>query len=196
MPADELFSLTMEFIAMEYWDVFFQDKLALLAAKLSKMEGSLKLFKMVGLVDSFQTWAYLNPAHSITERNQYWARLLEEFNTGFDDKTDPLASWQRYSLLYRAPFYMVEYAIATLGALSIYKEFKSNKQVVIDRLIKAMKLGNTVSLQEIYHTAGVDFDFSKQKVNQVADFIREEWNSLKLELENSTHSSTTDPSTT
>jgi len=70
-----------------------------------------------------------------------------------------------------------------LGALGIYKEFKNNKQAVIERLIKAMKLGNTATVQEVYATAGVNFDFTKEKVNEIGIFLRKEWNLLNLEIE-------------
>lgn len=181
--AEELFAISMEYLALEHWDVFIENKEELLAAKMKKIEDSLKLFKMVGLVDSFQTWVYVNPKHTRTERDAFWAKLLKEFDVGVGQTAEELKSWQRFSLLYRAPFYMIEYAIATLGALAIYKESKKDQQAAIERMRQAMKLGNTVELQKIYETAGVKFDFSRAKVREIASFIRDEWQALKSQIE-------------
>ncbi len=181
--AAELFTMTMELITMEYWDEFFEDPTDLAAAKLEKINNCLEWFKVVALWDRFQTWAYLNPKHTHKERNEYWLHLLREYDVGITETDSISTSWQDRPLIFRAPFYLIEYAIAILGALVIYKDFKINKQKVIERLIKAMKLGNTATIQEIYKTAGVDFDFTKDKVKEVGIFLTEEWNSLKLELE-------------
>lgn len=182
--AAELFTLTMELISMEYWEVFFKDSVDLVAAKLEKIEHCLKLFRMVALWDRFQTWAFLNPTHSHTERNEYWTYLLKEFNISTDQEAALDArSWQDRPIMFRYATHMTEYAIATLGALGIYKEFKNDKETVIERLIKAMKLGNTATLQEIYATAGIAFDFTKEKVKEVGIFLKNEWHLLKLALE-------------
>jgi len=181
--ASELFTLTMELISMEYWAIFFKDSIDLATAKMEKIEQCLKLFRMVALWDRFQTWAYLNPKHAHTDRNDYWLHLCEEFDIGIETKTKNSTAWQDRPLMFRYPFYLIEYAIATLGALAMYKEFKNNKEAVIKNLIKAMKLGNTASVQEIYETAGVKFDFTKEKVKETGIFLKKEWNSLKLEIE-------------
>lgn len=181
--AAELFTLTMEFISMEYWEEFFKDSIDLAKAKMEKIEACLRLFRMVALWDRFQTWAFLNPKHSHTERNEYWTYLLKEFSISTDQTSVDSRSWQDRPIMFRYATHMTEYAIATLAALGIYKEFKNNKDVVIERLIKAMKLGNSATLQEIYATAGAEFDFTKEKVKEVGTFLTKEWNLLKLELE-------------
>jgi len=179
----ELFAMTMEFLSMEYWDEFFSDSGDLAIAKLEKIEHCLQVFRMIGLWDRFQTWAYLHPKHSHEARNEYWLHLLKEFDIGVEGTALDSTSWQDRPLIFRTSFHLITYAIATLGALGIYKEFKNNKEKVIERLIKAMKLGNTATLQEIYETAGVNFDFTKEKVNEIGTFLQEEWKALKKELD-------------
>jgi len=71
----------------------------------------------------------------------------------------------------------------SVESLEVFIERVNDKGAVIERLIKAMKLGNTATLQEIYATAGVEFDFTKEKVKEVGTFLTKEWNQLKLELE-------------
>ena len=49
-------------------------------------------------------------------------------------------------------------------------------------MIAAMKLGNTASLQDIFKTAGINFDFSEEYVAEIADFLREEYDGLFEQL--------------
>jgi len=174
--AFELFPLTIELISMEYWDIFFENETDLIAAKLLKLEGCLRLFRMVALWDQFQTWVYLNPKHpkhSHLQRNEYWLTLLDQFATGVTKTDGTETTWQNRPLIYRYPFYMIEYGMATLGA---------DKNKTINNFIEAMKLGNTASLKDIYKTAGVNFDFSKEKLEDIGQFLKEEWDLLSAKL--------------
>ena len=45
---------------------------------------------------------------------------------------------------------------------------------LIDKYIKALKLGYTKSISEIYETAGIKFNFSSDYVKELADFIKSE----------------------
>lgn len=181
--AGELFPLTVELLSMEYWEVFFESETDLIAAKLLKLEGCLRLFRMVALWDQFHTWVYLNPKHSHLQRNEYWLSLLNQFATGITSIDGTETSWQNRSLIYRYYFHMIEYGMATLGALSIYRDYKKDKNKTINNFIQAMKLGNTASLKDIYKTAGVNFDFSKEKVEDIGQFLKEEWEQLSAKIE-------------
>lgn len=182
--AAELFPLTIELISMEYWDIFFENETDLIAAKLLKLESCLHLFRMVALWDQFQTWVYLNPKHTHLQRNEYWLSLLNQFDNGIALLEGAETTWQNRPLIYRYPFYMIEYGIATLGALSIYRDYKKDKTQTINNFIEAMKLGNTASLKDIYKTAGVKFDFSKEKVEDIGQFLKEEWEQLSAKIGN------------
>ncbi len=176
--ANELFPLSMELIAMEYFDEFVDSEKYLLVAKLNKLRSCLSIFRMAALWDRFQTWVYLNPDHTHQERDSYWMTLIEQFNTGGKILEEHKTSWQLRPLIFRFPFYMIEYGMATLGALAIYKNYKADKDKTLNQLIDAMKLGNTVPLKTIYQTAGIDFNFTKAKVQETGDFLNIEMDAL------------------
>lgn len=183
----ELFTLAMELISMNHWNVFLKDEQNLIRAKLQKLEHCLKLFRMVGLWDTFQHWVYTNPKHNHTERNLFWDNLTKQFDIGIADILERPAEkntgWQNRPLIYFAPFYMFEYALAQLGAFEIYRNYQINPKETINNLIVAMKLGNTRSLKEIYKTAGVKFDFTESYIIKIASALQKEYNSLFNQLE-------------
>ncbi len=181
--ANELFPLSMELLSMEYWDIFFESEIDLLAAKLKKLENCLKIFRMVGLWDCFQTWVYLNPDHTRPERDAYWLSLLKDYDIGLGISEKDATSWQKRPLIFRAPFYMIEYGIASLGALTIYKNYKTDKKKTIHQFIQAMQLGNTVPMKEIFETAGVTFDFSRAKTEEAGLFLETEINNLYKKIQ-------------
>ena len=82
--------------------------------------------------------------------------------------------WQRQLHLFEVPFYYIEYGMAQLGAIAMWRTFKENKERSLDNYVSALKLGYTKTISEIYDTAGIKFDFSKKYVKELADFIKKE----------------------
>ncbi len=182
----ELFTLSMELISSEYWNVYFEDEQNLIRSKMKKLENCLGLLRMIGLWDGFQRWAYLNPKHNTKERNFFWDDLSKRFDIGITSTSikpaEENTGWQHRPLIYFAPFYMMEYAFAQFGAFEIYRQYREEPTQTINKLIAAMKLGNTKSIQEIYKVAGVEFNFSNAYIKRIADFVRAEYNELFEQL--------------
>ena len=180
--ASELFTLSIELISIQHWSEFIDEEQNLIRAQLKKLEHCLATFQMVGLWDSFQHWVYLNLDKTHEQRNAYWDKLSKEFDIGISDakikEPSENAGWQNRPLIFRAPFYLVEYAFAQLGAFEIYRQYMLNKDQTVANLIAAMKLGNTKPLKEIYKTAGVDFDFSNDYIIKIAEFLKDEYEML------------------
>ena len=80
--------------------------------------------------------------------------------------------WQRQLHLYEVPFYYIEYGMAQLGAIAIWREFILKGEEALDNYIEALKLGYTKSISKIYETAGIKFDFSASYVKELAEFIK------------------------
>lgn len=78
--------------------------------------------------------------------------------------------------LYEVPFYYIEYGMAQLGAIAIWKNYCSNPQKTITQYKAALSLGYTRSIHEVYETAGIHFDFSKEYVAELMNFVHSEIN--------------------
>jgi len=178
----ELASMSMELLTMPYWDEFYSDRSELNRAKKEQLEGILKILPWIAQIDEFQHWVYENPEHSVVERHSKWTDLSKAYGTGLTDWTgyeDLLSTgWQRQLHLFEVPFYYIEYGIAQLGALGIWMNSMKDRKKTIEQYKEALRLGYTQSIPEVYRTAGVRFDFSEGYLKELANFVRNELQSL------------------
>jgi oligoendopeptidase F len=176
MEIAELASMSMELFTMEHWDVFFPDEQELLRAKMEELERAIGVLPWIATIDKFQHWLYTHPGHSATERSEAWQSILQEFSsgmvdwTGFDDYRKYF--WQKQLHLFEVPFYYIEYGIAQLGALAMWRQYRENKEAALDNYSAALSMGYTKTLKELYATAGIRFDFSPNYIKEIADFVR------------------------
>ena len=182
MEIAEVASMTMELFSMDHWDVFFNDPADLKRAKQQQLERVLTIFPWIATIDKFQHWVYENPNHSTEERTENWRRILNEFTSDSMDVTGleefRRYSWQRQLHLYEVPFYYIEYGIAQLGAIGLWKQFKENKEKAISNYIKALKLGGTKTLPHLYEAAGLKFSFAPEYINELMLFVQKEMEEL------------------
>ena len=80
---------------------------------------------------------------------------------------------QRQLHLFEVPFYYIEYGIAQLGALGVWKNSLSDTKVAVEKYKNALRLGYTRSIPEIYKEAGIRFDFSSNHLRELTSYIKE-----------------------
>ncbi|UYZ63672.1 M3 family oligoendopeptidase [Hymenobacter weizhouensis] len=174
----ELASMSMELMSMDHWDVFFEDEDELRRAKKTHLESVLETFPWVATIDKFQHWVYEHPRHTEAERHQRWTEVFDEFNQrtvswkGLEHVKPYL--WQKQLHLYEVPFYYIEYAMAQLGAIAVWRNFRQNPQEGLAAYQRALALGYTAPIGDIYEAAGIRFDFSTEYLRSLADFVRDE----------------------
>ena len=178
----EVASMAMELISMEHWDSFFGNKKDLVRAKKYQLEKILSILPWIAIVDAFQHWIYVNPKHTPEERSSKWQALLQEFGSEVVDKSDypefEHYSWHKQLHIFEVPFYYIEYGIAQLASIAIWKRYKENPQATIDAYCKALEAGYTLTLPQLYEVAGISFDFSDNYVREIAEFVKAEYDRL------------------
>ncbi len=178
----ELASMSMELLTMKHWDEFYEDKNDQNRAMKEHLEDVLGVLPWIAQIDAFQHWVYENPSHSVEERKNEWKTLSTRFGTGLTDwsgyEETRDTSWQRQMHLFEVPFYYIEYGIAQLGALGIWKNSQSDYNKAISDYKNALALGYSKSIVEIYNTAGITFDFSSKNVSSLAQFVSNELKKL------------------
>lgn len=174
----ELASMGMELLSMDNWSYFFDNEDDLKRAKKEHLETILKILPWIATVDKFQHWVYENPSHTEEEREAKWVEILDAFGSKAVDWTGlekaRATSWQKQLHLFEVPFYYIEYAIAQLGAIALWKNYKENPEKALDDYQTALSLGYTKTIGEIYDAANIRFDFSKEYVNEIASFVKDE----------------------
>jgi oligoendopeptidase F len=178
MEIAEVASMTMELFSMDHWEVFFQNPEELKRAKEHQLERVITVFPWIATIDKFQHWVYQNPTHSSIERSQKWVEIMDEFTSPALD-TSGLENfrafgWQRQLHLFEVPFYYIEYGIAQLGAIGIWKNFKENKPQAIEKYKDALSKGGMLTLPELYKTAGIEFNFTKDHIHNLMNFVQEQ----------------------
>jgi oligoendopeptidase F len=179
----ELASMSMELITMDHWDAYFADPQAAKRAKIKHLEDILDTLPWVATIDAFQHWIYENPTHNSDERSQAWNRIYGQFSdnitdwSGLEDVKTKL--WQKQLHLFEVPFYYIEYAIAQLGALAVWRNFCQNPTQALDQYLNALSLGYTKPIKEIYATAGIEFNFSQAYIQELMDFLAQKIQQLE-----------------
>ena len=174
----EVASMAMELISMEHWDVFFENEEQLNRARHYQTEKIISILPWIATVDAFQHWIYENPAHTRTERNDAWKKIHKRFAGKVIDRSSypefEETAWHKQLHIYEVPFYYIEYGIAQLGAIGVWRNYKANPQKALSDYEQALALGYTKTLPELYEIAGVKFDFSTENVKALLDFVRNE----------------------
>jgi oligoendopeptidase F len=174
----ELASMSMELISMDQWNIFFESRDDLRRAKLEQLEDSIETLPWVATIDKFQHWIYENPNHSVDERKEAWNRIFDQFAdsetdwSGLQHAKDYL--WQKQLHLYEVPFYYVEYGMAQLGAFAVWRNFRKDPVKGLKGYQNALKLGYLRPIPEIYAAANIRFDFSRNYIRELVNFVREE----------------------
>jgi len=178
----ELASMSMELISMDNWNIYFDNDADLIRAKKEQLIDVLKTLPWVAVIDQFQHWIYTNPTHNAADREEAFKQIYTRFGAGFsnwDGQEKQLANlWQKQLHLFEVPFYYIEYAIAQLGAIAIWKNYKENPSKALEQYLDALALGYTKPINEIYETAGIKFDFSQAYVAELAHFVKDELQKL------------------
>lgn len=182
MEIAELASMSMELFSMEHWDVFFSDKDELHRAQLDELERVISVLPWIATIDKYQHWLYTHPGHTLDERTAAWTSILDEFSTGltdwsgFEDYRENF--WQKQLHLFEVPFYYIEYGIAQLGAIAMWRQYRDNKEQALNNYMEALSKGYTQTLPQLYETAGIQFNFSPDYVSELGAFVQERLNEM------------------
>ncbi len=173
----ELAAMSMELFSMEHWDIFYTDPEELRRARLQQLEMVLKVLPWIATIDAFQHWLYANPDQDRAERAAAWSEIYYRFNSeevdydGLDDTV--VHQWHKQIHLFEVPFYYIEYGMAQLGAIALWKQYCENPARTIRNYQNALEVGYTRSIPEVYEVAGISFDFSKSYVSELTTFVQE-----------------------
>ena len=177
----EVASMAMELLGSEFLEEFYNSEEAR-RARINHLEGIVFVFPWIATVDAFQHWLYLNPDHSIEDRDKAWSKLIDRFGGNVDWTHYELAKaklWHKQLHIFLHPFSYVEYGIAQLGALQVWANYKNNKSKALNDYKAALALGGSKPLPELFKRCNIQFDLSRDTVAPMADLLRKELKALK-----------------
>lgn len=179
MEFAEVASMSMEFLGAPYFsghaDSFYSPQDAA-RARLETLERAIAFWPYMAVVDGFQQWAYTHPRDAVDPAacSAEWAQLYRRFHptldfSGLEDALS--AGWQHKLHIFEVPFYYVEYGLAQLGAVQVWRNAIQDQAGAVAAYRKALALGGTASLPELYRAAGARFAFDRQTLSEAAGLI-------------------------
>lgn len=177
----EVASMSMELLTQPWWDKFYENEEDAARARRTHLEGVVFLLPWIATIDSFQHWIYANPGHSREERAEVWLSIRDKFGsdmnwTGHTDFRE--VSWQQQGHLFGVPFYYIEYGIAQLGSLQLWKTQMEDPQKALNDYANAMSLGNTKTLPELFEAADLKLGFDEEHFLSLLGMVESELSEL------------------
>ncbi len=179
MEFAEVASMAMELLAAPYLAVehggFYSEKEAA-RARVEHLETLIRFWPYMAVVDAFQHWVYENaaaagvPANCDAKWTELWRRFMVGVDwSGLDDIM--MTGWQRKLHIFQEPFYYVEYGLAQLGAVQVWRNALSDQAGAVAAYRRALALGCTVTLPELYAAAGAKFAFDAGTLREAVTLI-------------------------
>jgi len=178
----EVASMSMELLASPYLDRPHGGYYTASEARRSnarRLEDIVLFLPHCASVDAFQQWIYLDPdGRDAGARDRRWLELRRRFEGDSVDWSglDPerIARWYQQPHFFASPFYYIEYGIAQLGALQIWRNSLRDQSDAVRRYREALALGATRSLPELLQAAGARLVFDREGVRELVALIEDE----------------------
>lgn len=175
MEFAEVASMGMELLASPYLTEFYSEADAA-RARLEHLERNILFWPFMAVVDSFQQWVYENPEQGADPAacDAHWGQLWDRFIPGVDYsglEEVKNTGWHRKLHIHQVPFYYVEYGLAQLGAVQIFGNARRDQRQAVADYRKALALGGTVTLPELFQTAGARFAFDAATLKKAVDLM-------------------------
>jgi len=179
MEFNEVASMAMELLALPYLEKerggFYTPEDAV-RAKQEQMEKIVLFLPYMAVVDGFQHWVYAEAPAQVTaaDLDAKWDALWTRFMGGVDWSgldAERVSGWHRKLHIFTVPFYYVEYGLAQLGALQVWRNALQDQADAVKRYRSALALGNTRPLPELYAAAGARLTFDRETVGELARLV-------------------------
>jgi oligoendopeptidase F len=177
----EVASMGMELLAAPYLasaEGGFYSEVDAARASIEHLETSICFWPYMAVVDAFQHWVYQNPEQAAQPEqcDAQWGSLWQRFMRGQDWSgldAEMMTGWHRKLHIHQIPFYYVEYGLAQMGAMQVWRNALQDQEAAVKAYRQALSLGSTVGLPELYRTAGAKFAFDAQTLGEVVRLAEE-----------------------
>lgn len=186
----EVASMTMELLAAPYLvreKGGFYSTAEAARARIEHLEGILNFWPYMAVVDGFQHWVYThpddarNPANCDAQWLQLWGRFLPGVDwNGLEDIK--ATGWHRKLHIFHLPFYYIEYGLAQLGAVQVWRNSLTDAAAALEQYRGALALGNTRKLPELFEAAGAQLAFDVVTLGEAVTLIEQVIDELEAQI--------------
>ena len=179
MEFNEVASMAMELLAYPYLTeenggYFTEDEAT--RYRIDHLKGIISFFPYMAVVVAFQHWIYANHEEASDPDNcdKKWLELWHKYMKGvdWDGYEDYIINrWRRQLHIFVVPFYYIEYGLAQLGSIQVWANALKDQATALKQYREALALGGTVTLPELYATAGGKLSFDSKTLGEAIDLI-------------------------
>lgn len=145
-------------------------------ARIEHLEGIITFLPYMAVVDAFQHWVYTHPREAASSNNcditwnNLWVRFMPGVDwTGYENAQ--MSGWHRKLHIFGVPFYYVEYGMAQVGALQVWRNAQQDQAQAVAAYRQALALGSTKILPELFAAAGAEFRFDTAMLTDLVNLI-------------------------
>jgi oligoendopeptidase F len=100
--------------------------------------------------------------------------------TGYESIRE--SGWHRKLHIFQVPFYYIEYGIAQIGAMQIWRNSLQDQQAATQAYRRALALGGTKTLPELFKAADIEFRFDAGLVAELVALVEDKITQLEALL--------------
>lgn len=169
METAEVHSMSMEFLAYPWIDLFFGDKTP--EYKFYHIGGAVTFIPYGTIVDWFQQSCYDNPDMTPAERNEMYNKMEKQFLPHMTTEGIPALQdgrrWQRQAHIFESPFYYIDYCFAQFTALQFLALSQEDYKGAFEKYIKFLNFGGTKPFTELLSECGLLSPFEEESFKLV-----------------------------
>ncbi len=169
METAEVHSMSMEFLAYPWIDLFFGDKTP--EYKFYHIGGAVTFIPYGTIVDWFQQSCYDNPDMTPAERNEMYNKMEKQFLPHMTTEGIPALQdgrrWQRQAHIFESPFYYIDYCFAQFTALQFLALSQEDYKGAFAKYIKFLNFGGTKPFTELLSECGLLSPFEEESFKLV-----------------------------
>ncbi len=164
MEGAEIDSMSMEFFAEPYMDLFFDDPLKY---RYEHLADSISFLPYGVTVDEFQHFVYENPNASKEERLQKWHEIelkYTPYKVALYKDNEYLSSGRRWLMqghIFSSPFYYIDYTLAQVMAFEFFNLDRKNHELAWKRYVKLCKMGGKYPFRTLVTKCGMKDPFQE-----------------------------------
>lgn len=170
METAETHSMSMEFFAWKYIDMFFGKDANKYRYK--HLFDALTFIPYGTIVDYFQHIVYENPDMTPKERDDVWLKLEKEFRPWMDADDVPYLSkgtrWQYQNHIFESPFYYIDYCLAQTVAIEFLEESQKDYDKAFKAYLAHATRGGSYVFTDLVRLAGLKSPFEEGALKEVA----------------------------
>jgi len=182
----EVASMTMELFTVPFIDQAHGGYYTPADARRSTrylFEDIVLFFAHCASVDAFQQWIYTTTeGRDAGARDRKWLELRGRFEGDSVDWTDldalRVARWYFQPHIFDVPFYYIEYGIAQLGALQVWRNSLRDRSAAVRHYREALALGATKPLPDLFGAAGARLIFDAEGMGEMISAVEEHLTAL------------------